>query len=52
MAYSLGMAEFRGEDPAALDEDLPALRAVTPEDVARAAATYLTLEDYTCAIAR
>lgn len=51
-AYAYSMAELRGKDPAAIDADLPALRAVTPEDVARVAKTWFTPADAFVAIAR
>jgi predicted Zn-dependent peptidase len=51
-AYAMVMAEFRGEDPQHLDHDLPALHAVTPDDVRRAAARYLRFEPSIAAFAR
>ena len=51
-AHALAMAELRGRDPRALDAGLPALRAVAPDDVARVAARWLTLDTPTVAIAR
>jgi zinc protease len=51
-AYALATAELRGRDPRNLDGDRPALAAVTPEDVLRAARRYLRFEDSICAIAR
>ncbi len=51
-AYAYCMAELRGKDPAAIDADLPALRAVTPDDVARVAKTWFTPADAFVAIAR
>ncbi len=52
IAYALAIAELRGRDPVALDADLPALRAVTPEDVARVSARYLSFESPIVSIAR
>ena len=52
IAYAYSMAEFRGVDPAAIDADVPVLRAVTPDDVARVALRYFTLPDPVVAIAR
>jgi predicted Zn-dependent peptidase len=52
IAYALAMAELRGRDPLALDADLPALRAVTPDDVLRAASRYLAFETPWVSIAR
>ena len=40
--YAMVMSELRGGDPLDLDVDLPALRNVTPDDVARIAAAHLT----------
>jgi zinc protease len=52
LAYALGLAEFRGENPENLDADLPRLRAVTAADVKRAAERYLDFESSICAIAK
>jgi predicted Zn-dependent peptidase len=52
LAYALGMAEFRGENPENLDADLPRLRAVTAADVKRTAERYLEFEPSICAIAQ
>ena len=51
-AFAMGMAEFRKHDPFALDADLAELRAVTGEDVARAAERHLGFDHSTVAIAR
>jgi predicted Zn-dependent peptidase len=52
VAYALAMAELRDRDPTRLDQDLPALRAVTPKDVARAARKHLRFRDPVIAVAR
>lgn len=51
-AYAFSMAAFQGRDPAALDADIPKLRAVTPADVARVAREYLSFNDSIVAIAK
>jgi zinc protease len=51
-AYAMAMADLYGHDPAALDAKLPALRAVTPDDVQRVARKWLALDDPTVVIAR
>ncbi|MFN8178325.1 MAG: pitrilysin family protein [bacterium] len=52
IAYAMAMAELRGRDPTALDADVPRLRAVTPQDVARVAAKYLAFRSPVVAVAR
>jgi zinc protease len=52
IAYAMAMAELRGRDPTALDADAPALRAVTPKDVARVAAKHLAFRSPVVAVAR
>jgi zinc protease len=51
-AYAMAMAELRDRDPAALDAGLPALRAVTSEDVARVSRRWLSFESPAVAIAQ
>jgi predicted Zn-dependent peptidase len=51
-AYAMAMAELAHRDPLALDADLPALRAVTPADVARVAAAHFSFDPAVVAIAR
>jgi len=51
-AYALAMAELRGRDPRHLDAGLPALRAVTPEDVVAAARAHLAFDAPITTIAR
>ena len=51
-AYALAMAELRGRDPRHLDAGLPALRAVTPEDVVAAARAHLAFDLPITTIAR
>jgi predicted Zn-dependent peptidase len=51
-AYAMAMAELAHRDPLALDADLPALRAVTPADVARVAAAYFRFDPGIVAVAR
>ena len=46
------MLELRGLDPTQPDADLPALRAVTAQDVARVAKEYFSFEKEVTAIAR
>ncbi|MGQ0719953.1 MAG: M16 family metallopeptidase [Candidatus Eiseniibacteriota bacterium] len=51
-AHAMAMAELAGRSPTALDADLPALRSVTPEDVARVASAYLRFEPRIVSVAR
>jgi zinc protease len=51
-AFAMGMAEFRGTDPFALDADLAELRSVGPKDVTRAAERYLAFDHSILSIAR
>lgn len=51
-AFAMGMAEYRGGDPFALDSDLELLRSVTPKDVTHAATEYLAFDHSILSIAR